>query len=98
MRRFFFLRNEDVNGHSGLGVVAEGVIFGDGTGSYTWLTKHKTITTFVKMKDVIDLHGHQGRTEIVVEGVKRQSKKFDECSKIARDKWLDMKSRKKADT
>ena len=95
MRKFYLLRLVDTNGNSGVGVVAEGVIFGDGSGSYTWLTKHKTVTTFVKLKDVIDLHGHGGNTEMVVEGVKRHAKKFSECDRLAHDKWLSMKSIKK---
>lgn len=94
MRRFYLLRHEDVGGNSGIGVVSEGIIFGDGSGSYTWLTKHKTITTFVKVKDVMDLHGHGGKTEMVIEGVKKNAKKFDECRSIAHDKWMSMKIKK----
>jgi len=94
MRRFYLLRHEDVNNNSGIGVVAEGVIFGDGSGSYTWLTKHKTVTTFIKVKDVIDLHSHGGKTEIVIEGVKRNIKKFEKCDAAAHEKWLNMKAKK----
>lgn len=95
MKKFYFLRHEDVHNNSGTGVVAEGVVFGDGSGSYTWLTKHKTVTTFVKFKDVIDLHGHGGKTEMIIEGVKKNAKKFEDCKTIAHDKWQAMKMRKK---
>ena len=95
MKKFYLLRHEDIHNNSGTGVVAEGIIFGDGTGSYTWLTKHKTITTFVKVKDVIDLHSHNGRTDMIIEGIKKQAKKFEECDRLAHEKWMAMKSKKK---
>lgn len=81
MRKFYLLRHEDVNGNSGTGVVAEGVIFDDGTGAYTWLTKMKTVTTFWKIADVKAMHSHGGKTEVIIEG----SKKFEECNQCARD-------------
>ena len=96
MKKFYLLRHRDLHNNSGTGTVAEGIIFGDGSGSYTWLTKHKTVTTFVKVKDVIDLHGHGGATEMVIEGIKKYAKKFEECDKLAHDKWLSMKSVKKS--
>jgi hypothetical protein len=95
VKRFYLLRHEDINNNSGVGVVSEGIIFGDGTGSFTWLTKHKTVTVFVKVRDVINLHGHGGKTEMVIEGIKRHSKKFEECERLAHDKWLSMKSKRK---
>lgn len=67
-----------MNGFSGTGVVAEGVIFDDGTGAFTWLTPKKTVTTFWKMADIRDMHGHDGKTEIVIEGTNKR--KFEECN------------------
>ena len=77
MRKFYLLGHEDVNGCSGTGVVAEGVIFDDGTGAFTWLTPMKTVTTFWKMADIRRMHGHDGKTEVVIEGSNK--KKYDEC-------------------
>lgn len=77
MRKFYLLRHEDVNGYSGTGVVAEGVIFDDGTGAFTWLTPIKTVTTFWKMADIRKMHGHDGKTEVVIEGSNK--KKYDDC-------------------
>jgi hypothetical protein len=94
MKKFYLMRHIDVHGNSGVGVVAEGIIFGDGTGSFTWITKHKTVTTFLKVKDLIDLHNHEGRTEIVIEGTKKNLKKFEECDNIAHDRWAEMKVKK----
>jgi len=87
MRKFYLLRHEDVNGHSGTGVVAEGVIFDDGTGAFTWLTPMKTVTTFWKMADICKMHGHNGRTEVIIEG----KSKFEECQKVV--KQLKVKQR-----
>ena len=87
MRKFYLLRHEDVNGYSGTGVVAEGVIFNDGTGAFTWLTPMKTVTTFWKMADIRKMHGHNGKTEVIIEG----KKKFEECQKAAYE--LKMKQR-----
>jgi hypothetical protein len=92
MRRFYMLRHEDVGGNSGTGIVAEGIIFDDGSGSFTWLTPIKTITNFFKIKDVKVLHSHEGRTEIIVEG---KGKKFEECQRIVRAKKSEEKNRKK---
>ena len=78
MRKFYLLRHEDVNGYSGTGVVAEGVIFDDGTGAFTWLTPMKTVTTFWKMADIRKMHGHDGKTEVVIEGTNK--KKFEDCN------------------
>jgi hypothetical protein len=80
MKKFYLLRHEDVSGCSGTGVVAEGIIFDDGTGAFTWLTKIKTVTTFWKMADIRKLHGHDGRTEIVIEG----QDGFEKCEEAAR--------------
>jgi hypothetical protein len=87
VRKFYLLRHQDVNGHSGTGVVAEGILFDDGTGAMTWLTPMKTVTTFWKMADIRTMHGHDGKTEVIIEG----KKKFEECQAIARE--LKMKRR-----
>ena len=82
MRKFYLLRHEDVNGYSGTGVVAEGVIFDDGTGAFTWLTPIKTVTTFWKMADIRKMHGHDGKTEVVIEGSNK--KKYEDCDAAAK--------------
>lgn len=80
MKTFFLLRHEDVHGNTGVGVVAEGVIFDDGgMCAMTWLSDFKTVTVFPDIKTVIALHGHGGSTDIVVEGRKSVAKKFNAC-------------------
>lgn len=81
MRKFYFLRHEDVNGFSGTGVVAEGVIFDDGTGAFTWLTPRKTVTTFWDMADIDFMHGHNGKTDVIIEG---RDPEYKDCEKKAK--------------
>lgn len=81
MKRFYFLRHEDVNGYSGIGVVAEGVIFDFGYGAFTWLTDKKTVTVFDDMGDIDFMHGHGGKTDIILEDDDR----FKACQQAARD-------------
>lgn len=93
MKLFYLLRHEDVNGNSGCGVVAEGVIFDNGQAAMTWLTDISTVTVFAKISDVKKLHGHEGKTEVVIENVKKDEKKFENCRNMAKLK-KDIKDRK----
>ena len=87
MRKFYLLRHEDVHNNSGTGVVAEGVIFDNGMGALTWLTDEPTVTTFVRgVRGVKRLHGHDGKTEVIIEGVKKDAKKFENCQDAVRTK------------
>lgn len=81
MKVFYLLRYEDVHGNTGNGLVAEGIIFDSGMCAMTWLTEYPTVTVFRKITDVKKIHGHEGRTEVIVQG---QSKKFDFCVEEAR--------------
>lgn len=86
MKNFYLLRHEDLHGHSGLGVVAEGTIFDNGMVAMTWLSKWDTVTMFKNVQAVKELHSHEGRTEIIIDGKRGHSRKFEECKKLARDK------------
>lgn len=65
MKLFLLQRNEDVSGVSGVGFVAEGVQFTDGTCVLKWLTAHSTVEILNSMDDVLLIHGHEGRTQAV---------------------------------
>ena len=91
MKNFYLLRHEDVHGHSGLGVVAEGTIFDNGMVAMTWLSKWDTVTMFKSIQAVNDLHSHEGRTEIIVEGRRGHINKFAKCRELAREKKSAMK-------
>lgn len=84
MKTFYLLRHEDIHGNSGIGVVAEGIIFDSGMCAMTWLSDTPTVTTFRRIQDVNKLHSHEGKTQVVVEGNRRQVKLFTECREIAR--------------
>ena len=90
MKTFYLLRHEDVHDNTGHGVVAEGIIFDSGMCAMTWLTEHSTITVFPKITVVKKIHGHDGRTEVVIEG---KHQKFNDCVEAARTK----KSQEKKD-
>lgn len=84
MKTFYLFRKEDVSGTSGVGVVAEGVIFDNGMVAMTWLSEFPTVTMFPKVRDVMRIHSHEGRTVMVVEGRKRQARVFEDCKAKAR--------------
>ncbi|UQN06776.1 hypothetical protein [Deinococcus sp. QL22] len=66
MQRFQLVRREDVSGRSGTGVVAEGVIFSDGTAVMRWNVAPYSLAIYSNMDDLIQVHGHEGRTVIQV--------------------------------
>lgn len=67
MRRFHFLRKKDASGVSGIGIVAEGVIFSNGKVAVEWLSNHASTNLYDSLSDVETIHGHQGMTEIIFE-------------------------------
>lgn len=94
MRKFYLLRHEDIHGKSGTGVIAEGVIFDNGMGALTWLSDEPTVTTFVRgIRGVKRLHSHEGKTEAIIEGVKKDTKRFEQCQDAVRS----LKSKRKHD-
>ena len=64
MKRFRLFRKDDVSGVSGIGFVAEGILFSNGKAVMCWTTKYSTIVVFDSIADVISIHGHNGSTEI----------------------------------
>lgn len=65
MRRFQLHRDHDVSGVSGIGVVAEGVEFTDGTCVVRWLSDRRSTVVWGSIGDVQAIHGHGGATRIV---------------------------------
>ena len=86
MKTFYLLRHEDVHGNSGIGVVAEGIIFDSGMCAMTWLSDIATVTTFRRIQDVNKLHGHDGKTEVIIEGSRGQTKQFAQCQDVVKMK------------
>lgn len=67
MRPFHLYRRRDETGVSGTGIVAEGVMFGDGTVSMRWCVpdKPKSTTAYATIDDVLAIHGHDGLTTVL---------------------------------
>lgn len=87
MRKFFLLRHEDVHNNSGVGVVAQGVQFDNGMASMTWLTDEPTVTNFNRgIRGIKRLHGHDGKTEVIIEGDKKTAAKYEMCLDVVRSK------------
>lgn len=63
-RRFNLNRHEDVTGVSGVGRVATGVRWPDGSATVRWLGDHATTTVYGCMDDVSYIHLHHGSTVI----------------------------------
>jgi len=63
---FHLVRDEDIHGNSGTGVVARGVIFPSGFTYMEWVSHVHTETRFTNIKDVELLHSHNGRTRVVM--------------------------------
>lgn len=58
-------RTEDVSGLSGTGMVAEGVEFTDGRVAMRWRTEVTSTVLYDSVEDVVWIHGHEGRTELI---------------------------------
>jgi hypothetical protein len=65
MRRFHLQRDEDTSGVSGTGVVAEGIQFTDGHCALRWLSDTASTVLYDSVGDLIAVHGHEGRTQVV---------------------------------
>lgn len=65
--RFFQLhRDRDITGFSGTGVVADGVVWPDGTVSMRWRGPVRTTVEAACLDDIRSVHGHDGATRVVV--------------------------------
>ncbi|WP_206441300.1 hypothetical protein [Streptomyces boncukensis] len=65
-RRFVLRRRVDVSGISGVGDVADGVLWPDGTASIRWRGEHPSVVFWDRGRVSVEtIHGHQGATEIV---------------------------------
>ena len=67
MKIFYLNRTEDESGVSGTGRVAQGFIFDNGKVCVTWLSEHPSVTVYDSIGEVRAIHGHAGKTEIIME-------------------------------
>ncbi|MCM2323492.1 MAG: hypothetical protein NDJ90_09545 [Oligoflexia bacterium] len=66
MKLFHLYRREDQTGVSGTGPVVEGVEFTNGWCAIRWLSSKSTVCFYQSIEDVKLIHGHGGRTELIV--------------------------------
>ena len=65
MRRFELVRDEDLSGVSGTGIVSEGVQFTDGKVALRWVVGGARSTSlWDSMRDMVQVHGHDGATVV----------------------------------
>jgi len=77
MRRFHFIREKDASGISGIGKVAEGVIFSDGKVALEWFGTRSSTNLYNCLEDVEYIHGHAGMTRIVFEDPEEPSEQSE---------------------
>lgn len=64
LRRFRLIRIEDESGVSGVGIVAEGIQFSDGSCVIKLLTATSSIGIYHSVIEMIHVHGHGGKTKV----------------------------------
>jgi hypothetical protein len=67
-RPFVLARDVDHTGASGTGIVADGVLWPDGTVSIRWRGERPSIVFWHSLADARAVHGHEGSTRFVWEG------------------------------
>lgn len=63
-RPFALFRHRDISGVSGVGIVAEGVQFSDGSVALRWLGTNPSTAVWPSVEAVLNVHGHSGATEV----------------------------------
>jgi hypothetical protein len=81
IRKFHLDRKVDVSGVSGVGQVAEGVVFSDGQCAVKWLTDISSLVIYACVEDVEAIHGHGGATTIVFEDPEPDNVEDSDASK-----------------
>lgn len=69
MKTFTMVRDEDVTGVSGTGIVADGVEFPDGVTVIRWRGVHQSTVVWPNIESALAIHGHDGKTRIVYTGL-----------------------------
>ncbi len=64
IKSFLLIRDVDETGVSGTGIVAHGVIFRSGRVVMEWLRPPCSIGMYGSMQEMIQIHGHGGKTQV----------------------------------
>ena len=62
--RFLLIRDVDETGVSGTGIVAMGFQFPTGRVVIEWLVKPFALGIFSSLQELIEVHGHEGKTRV----------------------------------
>lgn len=91
MRAFRLVRDTDVSGISGTGVVAEGVEFSSGVVALTWLSEWPTSVVFHDrgMDSVEAIHGHGGATRVAFQPERTPEIKRLALAAMRAARWVD---------
>ncbi len=65
VRPFYLFRHSDVNGMSGTGVVAVGVVWPNGKAHMQWVSFKSSFEIHENVENLIEIHGHNGATELI---------------------------------
>ena len=65
LKTFTMERDVDVTGYSGIGIVADGVVFPDGTCVIRWRGPIASTVGWADVADAIAVNGHDGATRFV---------------------------------
>lgn len=86
-RRFHLVRHRDISGVSGVGIVAEGVVWSSGAVCLHWPGYPQATSSWASVHDLIAAHGHGGATEVVWldQGSAIQSAALDQPDQPIRD-------------
>jgi len=72
LQSFYLLREVDASGVSGVGIVAMGTILPSGKCCLEWTSFHTSVALYNNIQDVELIHGHDGKTKIVLIETKRK--------------------------
>jgi hypothetical protein len=65
VKNFYLVRDEDVSGISGTGVIGVGVIFPNGRVVFQWASYRTSLEIVESIDNLMEIHGHEGRTKLV---------------------------------
>lgn len=94
-RKFHLQRHEDSSGVSGVGRVAEGIVFSDGMTVVRWLSACGSTNIYNNWEAVMQVHGHGGNTEIVFDDPAPETTVSTAISHDAKEVMEDPEARKR---
>lgn len=73
--QFYLERVQDVNGKSGIGIVARGCILPSGKCVLEWQTFNSSVCIYNNIQDVHKIHNHEGKTKVMMGDPEEKPKK-----------------------